>query len=98
MYNGDVRYDRAELGMVRTQIYLTDEEKKAVESIADRLGKTQSEVIRLALDHFIERESPGTRANKLQAGVGLWRERDDLPDFELLRSGWDRSAHGPEES
>jgi len=28
----------------------------------------------------------------IQQTWGLWRDRDDLPDFEELRRGWDRSG------
>jgi len=25
------------------------------------------------------------------AGAGMWKDRDDPPDFQELRKGWDRS-------
>jgi hypothetical protein len=78
--------------MERTQIYLTDKEKKAVRSIARRLGKTQSEVIRTAVDRFIDRESTGSKLDLLRSGRGLWRDRQDLPDFEVLRRELDRTG------
>lgn len=76
----------------RTQIYLTDKEKKALRSIARRLGKTQSEVIRAAVDRFIERESMGGTIDLLRSGRGLWKDRRDLPDFEMLRRELDRTS------
>jgi hypothetical protein len=76
----------------RTQIYLTDEEMTAVRSIAQRLGKTQSEVIRTALDRFIDREDPSSRIGLLRSGRGLWKDRQDLPDFSMLRQELDRTA------
>ena len=30
----------------------------------------------------------------VRRGIGLWRERADLPDFEALRREFDRNAHG----
>lgn len=51
--------------MKRTQIYLTETEMKAVGSIARRLGKTQSEVIRTAVDRFVERETTRDRIDLL---------------------------------
>ncbi|RJQ51607.1 MAG: ribbon-helix-helix protein, CopG family [Actinobacteria bacterium] len=78
--------------MERTQIYLTDREKKAVKSIARRLGKTQSEVIRTAVDRFIDRESTGNRLDALRRGRGLWKGRKDLPNFELVRQELDRTG------
>jgi predicted transcriptional regulator len=76
----------------RTQIYLTDKEKTAVRSIARVLGKTQSEVIRAALDRFIDRENTSSRIGLLRNGRGLWKDRQDLPDFGLLRGELDRTA------
>ncbi|MHB8868198.1 MAG: ribbon-helix-helix protein, CopG family [Thermoleophilia bacterium] len=78
--------------MERTQIYLTDKEKKAVRSIARRLGTTQSEVIRTAVDRFIDDESSGSRLELLQSGRGLWKDRQDLPDFGALRRELDRTS------
>ena len=77
--------------MQRTQIYLTDKEMTAVRSIARRLGKTQSEVIRTALDRFIDRENASSRIGLLRSGRGLWKDRQDLPDFSLLRQELDRT-------
>ncbi len=80
--------------MQRTQIYLTEREKGAVRSIAERLGKTQSDVIRTALDRFIDRESADSRLALLRSGRGLWRDREDLPDFGVLRRELDRTCAG----
>jgi hypothetical protein len=41
--------------MVRTQIYLTEEERSALSSISNQLGKKQSELIREAVDDLIAR-------------------------------------------
>lgn len=84
--------------MERTQIYLTDKEKKAVKSIARRLGTTQSEVIRTAVDRFIDLEASGDRLELLQSGRGLWRDRQDLPDSGALRGELDRAGSGNGES
>jgi hypothetical protein len=84
--------------MQRTQIYLTEKEMGAVRSIADRLGKTQSDVIRTALDRFIDRESAESRLDLLRSGRGLWSDRDDLPDFGVLRRELDRTCAGTGQS
>jgi hypothetical protein len=80
--------------MRRTQIYLTDREQTAVKSIARRLGKTQSEVIRTAVDRFIDRESSASQLDLLRSAKGLWRDRRDLPDTDVLRREWDRLDAG----
>jgi hypothetical protein len=84
--------------MQRTQIYLTDREQTAVKSIARRLGTTQSEVIRTAVDRFIDRESPASRLDLLRSARGLWSTRLDLPDADALRREWDRLEAGADGS
>lgn len=76
--------------MVRTQIYLTENQRAEVAAIADRSGKRQSEIIREAVDRFIEQKSRGRREAILRKAAGIWRDRTDLPDLDALRRGWDR--------
>lgn len=76
--------------MVRTQIYLTEDQRAEVAAIADRSGKRQSEIIREAVDRFIEQKSRGRREAILREAAGIWRDRTDLPDLDALRRGWDR--------
>lgn len=77
--------------MVRTQIYLTEEEKSALNSISLQVGKKQSELIREAVDELIARYSDSRRQEILDNTAGIWKDRDDLPDFATLRGEWDRS-------
>ena len=78
--------------MVRTQIYLTDEERQALGGIARKTGRTQSEIIREAVDHFIGGYREDNRLNLLREARGLWKRRTDLPDFKTLRREWDRKS------
>ncbi len=84
--------------MRRTQIYLTDREHTAVKSIARRLGKTQSEVIRTAVDRLIDRECSASRLDLIRSARGMWRDRRDLPDADALRNEWDRLEAGADRS
>ena len=78
--------------MVRTQIYLTAKEREALRNLVRQTGKKQSELIRRAIDDFIDRFQPGDRVARLQQARGMWQGRDDLPDFRALRGELDRCA------
>ena len=77
--------------MIRTQIYLTRRQREELADIGRTLGKKQSELIREAIDRYIESEGHGRRAAILREAAGIWKTRTDLPDFEEVRSEWDRT-------
>ena len=76
--------------MIRTQIYLTDRQRSELEAISKSSGKKQSELIREAVDRLIDQESHKRRTIVLKEAAGIWKNRTDLPDFERMRSQWDR--------
>ena len=76
--------------MERTQIYLTREERKALRTLAERDSKSQSELIREAIDRYIVDELKEVDAAEiLEKTFGIWADRDDLDSFfeELRREG-----------
>lgn len=77
--------------MVRTQIYLTQQERADLSALAEASGKTFSELVRDAVNRLIDESGPDRKAAVLKAASGLWRNRDDLPDFEAMRKTWSRS-------
>jgi len=77
--------------MVRTQIYLTENQRKELATIAKAVGKKQSELIRDAIDRLIDQAGHGHREFVLHKAAGIWKDRTDLPDFNSIRSEWDRS-------
>ena len=76
--------------MIRTQIYLTDKQRAEIAVIAKRMGKKQSEIIREAIDRLIEQSDKNKKNTVLREAAGIWKNRDDLPDFRTMRSEWDR--------
>ena len=77
--------------MVRTQIYLTPEQRQALASLAASAGKRQGELIREAIDRLIETEGAQRRRAVLRQTAGIWESRADLPDFAAARASWDRT-------
>ena len=67
--------------MERTQIYLTEKERKALRALSRRLGRSQSALIRDAVDRYVERYQEGNRLDLLRSARGIWASRGDLPDF-----------------
>ena len=76
--------------MIRTQIYLTRAEKEALQRLSDALGRSQSQLIREAIDRYVAEQTAITERDAFQRGFGLWADRTDLPDFAALRQEWDR--------
>lgn len=71
--------------MVRTQVYLTPEEQRALQALSRRTGRSRSELIREAIDAMLAQPHEPERRSQMQQARGLWSERDDLPDFVALR-------------
>ncbi|MFQ5944085.1 MAG: CopG family transcriptional regulator, partial [Anaerolineales bacterium] len=51
--------------MERTQIYLTEKERKILKAMADRQGRSQSALIREAVDRYIDRDQERSRLEYL---------------------------------
>ncbi len=75
--------------MVRTQIYLTEAERERLATLSDETGKSQSELIREAIDRFLSSRSHADRVALLRRARGMWKDREDLPD-SALRGELDR--------
>jgi hypothetical protein len=76
--------------MVRTQVYLTEDEQNNLKGLVNQTGKPQSELIREAIDQFITKNQPLPRLTILKKAKGLWHNRTDLPDLRRLRTEFER--------
>jgi len=75
--------------MQRTQIDLSEHERQGLQALALSSGRSQSALIREAIDTFLHQQQPQGRLARLRQGRGLWAERSDLPDWSALRSELD---------
>ena len=64
--------------MVRTQVYLTEEERIGLNNVSKATGKKQSELIREAIDRFLDSAEGNRRDTILKEAAGMWRDRRDL--------------------
>jgi metal-responsive CopG/Arc/MetJ family transcriptional regulator len=79
--------------MVRTQIYLTEEERSALKQLAEERDTSQSALIRAAVDQYLEEHSHERRLSNLRAVRGLWGDRENLHEaFRRIRGTWDRDV------
>ena len=76
--------------MQRTQIYLSEAEREGLQALALRSGRSQSALIREAIDAFLKHHQPEGRQARLRQARGLWATREDLPEWLALRQEFDR--------
>lgn len=76
--------------MRRTQIYLTFEEDEALKAISRQTGKSKSRLVREALDEMVYRFVGEDQQQAFEEAEGLWKDRNDLPDYKQIRQEMDR--------
>jgi hypothetical protein len=76
--------------MVRTQVYLTEEEKSSLETAALSQGVSQSDLIRQAIDQLLAKTGRIDKSSILDEIAGIWSTRTDIPDIRDIRTGWRR--------
>ena len=78
--------------MIRSQIYLTENERNSLKLICEETGRTQSDLIREAIDSLISKINKKNNNKKRQKAFGLWKDRSDYPNVEELRNEFDRNS------
>ena len=81
MYNSYIMQSTQSLA--RTQIYLTQAQQLRLDAASRRAAVTKSELIRRAVDQFLDQQTsatPSDKAQRLHGIVGLWANRNDMAD------------------
>jgi metal-responsive CopG/Arc/MetJ family transcriptional regulator len=76
--------------MIRTQIYLTSEERDSLKKISEETGKKQSELIREAVDEYVAERRSDRQLEFIEKASGIWESRGDILDYETVRKEWNR--------
>jgi predicted RNA binding protein with dsRBD fold (UPF0201 family) len=77
--------------MIRTQIYLTEDEHKMLKNVSNEIGQSMSALIRGAVDNYIQHHAKQTVSNleRLKSLKGTWSETD-INEVKKIRSEFDR--------
>lgn len=80
------------MAATRTQVYLTDDQRRQIEELRARDGRTLAEVIRAALDEYLETHGREAREKERAETQRIFDETfGAAPDFPYPdRSDWDR--------
>ena len=73
-------------------LHLTEQEQTALETIAQRAGKTPDELVHDAIQQLIAQFQSEDRLRLLRQARGMWKDRSDLPTLTDLRREWDRQT------
>ena len=74
--------------MVRTQVFITAEQKRKLKARAAATGVAVAELIRAGIDRELENNSAQAESDWKDAwrqAAGMWKDRDDLDEFYAER-------------
>lgn len=75
--------------MHRTQVYLTDEEHRALKALARRHGRSFAATLREAIDAYVVGHRSGELRQAIEQSFGCWRDRGGEDGSErILRQEW----------
>ena len=77
--------------MIRSQIYITPQERLQLRSIAEQTGEQQSALIRKAIDLFVVGYQGTHHKIAMEKAFGLWKNREDGFDPLATRRSMDRN-------
>jgi len=74
------------------QLEITDEQRAVLESLAHSRGLTPQQIFSQALDRLLDEDENADWRLALLSLEGIWKDRDDLPDFQAVRQEFDRNV------
>jgi len=78
--------------MVKKSVSLSEKENEALKALALKLGKREGEILKEALERFINEAQKEMKLENLLASRGMWKSRKDIPDLRELRKSRDYFA------
>jgi len=81
MYNSYIM--KSSIALTRTQIYITQKQQQQLSEVSRRTSISKSELIRLAVNRFLEQSAPvlpESTEQKLAGFAGMWADRTDMVD------------------
>ena len=81
MHNFEIM--KTDKSLTRTHIYLTQAQQDRLTLASRGAAVTKSELIRRAVDQFLDQQlaaSPAGKAQRISSIAGLWAGRDDMAD------------------
>ena len=76
--------------MASPPITLDETESERLRVLSQRTGRAEEELLREALDLLTAQIAHRNRRALLSQAKGIWKDRDDLPTLDELRSEMDR--------
>jgi len=89
MYNSYIM--QSSIALTRTQIYITQKQQQQLSEVSRRTSISKSELIRLAVNRFLEQSAPvlpESTEQKLAGFVGMWADRTDMVDPAGFAGMW----------
>lgn len=77
--------------MLQSNIHISEETGQILIRLASKTGKPVENVLDEAVNEYALHHSNLSHDERLLAGKGLWKDREDLPDFDELRKSFDRT-------
>lgn len=71
-----------------TQISLSGLEAEVLREMAQQAGKSEQELLNELVEGLLHEAVVARRRAILQQAAGIWQDRTDLPDIEVMRKEW----------